>query len=152
MNLESTSEARTSKFTSTGQPFIVSLRRAASSSFTCPHGLFISSQRARSRGRKPLRSFAGFCISRRELGLGSYCLRRNFLAASRRGSHETAPDVPRRGRRRGRVGTASPSCRASIERLRAAPPSAYAGGGDRSVTTKCLSNTLRVSGCDQPPI
>src|SRR5436190_6235250 len=37
--------ARTFKFTSIGQPFIVSLRRAASSSSTCPHGPFTSSQR-----------------------------------------------------------------------------------------------------------
>src|SRR6266446_3374288 len=105
MNLESTSEVRTSKFISTGQPFTVSSRRATSSSSTCPHGLFTSSQRARSRGRRLFRSFAGFCISRRELGLGSYSLRRDFPAASRRGSHETARHVPRRARRRrGRVG------------------------------------------------
>ncbi len=42
---------------------------------------------------KRLTSFAGFCIGRRELGLGSYSLRRDFLPASRRGSHEAARDV-----------------------------------------------------------
>ena len=42
---------------------------------------------------KRLTSFAGLCIGRRELGLGSYSLRRDFLPASRRGSHEAARDV-----------------------------------------------------------